>query len=65
MTFRLLTVVAALALVAPVANAKEETTAGLPILKTESTEALLKQRDKWGDKPSLSSADAVKQGSKK
>ncbi|MEO1282062.1 MAG: hypothetical protein AAFV69_10035 [Pseudomonadota bacterium] len=65
MKLRILTIAAALAMTVPAAQAKEGTVAGLPALNTESTEALIKQREKWGDKPSLSSADAVKQADTK
>lgn len=42
---------------AEAADAKK-TVADRPILTTESTEALLKQRDKWGSEPSQTSTDS-------
>ncbi|MEO1205654.1 MAG: hypothetical protein AAFV45_04925 [Pseudomonadota bacterium] len=69
MTKKFLTASLSLALAAPLvataAFAEKTADVERPALTTESTEALIKQREKWGDKPSLSSADAVKQAGKK
>lgn len=46
------------------ANAKD-TVADRPILSTESTEALIKQREKWGTEPSQASADGKSEKDKK
>ena len=53
-----LAALAASALAGPVLAQGSADVAGRPALVTKSTEELIKQREQWGTKPALSSADA-------
>lgn len=53
-----LAALAAAVLAGPVLAQGSADVAGRPALNTKSTEELIKQREQWGTKPALSSADA-------